>query len=44
MDCITDSVDMSLIKLREMVKNRKAWLAAATEQQLNLQILSVKYQ
>ena len=44
MDGITDSMDMSLRKLREMVKNRKAWRAAATEQQLNLQIVSVKYQ
>ena len=25
---ITDSVDMSLSKLREMVKNREAWHAA----------------
>ena len=44
MDRITDSMDVSLIKLQETVKNRKAWRAAATEQQLNLQILSVKYQ
>ena len=26
--CITDSVDMSLSKLREIVKDRKAWHAA----------------
>ena len=24
-DCITDSVDMDLSKLREMVKDREAW-------------------
>ena len=28
-DSITDSKDMSLSKLREMVKDRKAWCAAA---------------
>ena len=28
MDVITDSVDMSLSKLREMVKDREAWRAA----------------
>ena len=27
MDGIIDSMDMSLIKLREMVKDRKAWCA-----------------
>ena len=26
-DCITDSVDMDLSKLREMVKDREAWRA-----------------
>ena len=25
--CITDTIDMSLSKLREMVKNREAWRA-----------------
>ena len=28
MDGITDSIDMSLSKLQEMVKNREAWYTA----------------
>ena len=38
LDGITDSMDMSLSKLQEMVKDRKAWRAAFhgdTTEQLN---------
>ena len=31
LDSITDSIDMNLSKLREIVKNRKAWHAAVHE-------------
>ena len=36
LDGITDSMNMSLAKLREIVKNREAWHAAMTEPLLRI--------
>ena len=35
LDSITDSTDMNLNKLREMVKDREAWRAAKSQTQLS---------
>ena len=46
LDDITDSMDMSLSQLREMVKNREAWCATAhgiTELDTTEQLNSIIY-